>query len=302
MNDSPAASRVSEVPGQHEPVLLDEVLTHLTSIFDRHPKSHVVDATLGLGGHAAALLERAPRVQLVGLDRDAASLKLAAEHLKPFGDRVQLVHANFAGLDTVLPDGFAPVQAIIADLGISSWQLSERGFSFQTDRPLDFRMDISEGDTAADLVNGLPEAELADLIYQYGEERRSRRIAKAIVTARKQERIGTTTQLADVVEGAVPRRGRLNPATKTFQALRIAVNDELGSLERGLTAAEQVLKPGGRIAVITFHSLEDRIVKRHVKDSEQLTAVNKKVIVPSRQEIRRNPRSRSAKLRVAERI
>ncbi len=157
------------------------------------------------------------------------------------------------------------------------------------------------GQTAADLVNGLPEAELADLIYAYGEERASRRIAKAIVIARKTGRIGTTTELAAVVEGAVPRRGKFHPATRTFQALRIAVNDELGSLERGLATAERVLRPGGRLLMITFHSLEDRIVKRFIRNSDALSAVNKKVIAPSRDEIRRNPRARSAKLRVAER-
>lgn len=283
-------------------MLLDEVLTHLTPIFDAAKSPHVVDATLGLGGHAAAILERAPHAQLVGLDRDAGSLKLAAERLKPFGDRAQSVHADFADLDTVLPDGFAPVDAILADLGISSWQLSERGFSFLHDAPLDFRLDTSSGQTAADLVNGLPEAELADLIYHYGEERRSRRIAKSLVTARRKERIGTTTQLADVIKGAVPRSGKIHPATRTFQALRIAVNDELGSLERGLAAAERVLRPGGRIAVISFHSLEDRIVKRHVRRSSILRAINKKVITPGRDEIKANPRSRSAKLRIAERV
>ena len=292
----PAESRVPDVPGLHEPVLLDEVLTHLKPSLK--PDAHVIDATVGLGGHTAAILERLPRVRVTGLDRDAGSLALATERLKPFGQRVRLVQANFADLDTVL-DG--PVDAILADLGISSWQLAERGFSFATDAPLDFRMDIREGQTAADLVNGLPEAELADLIYAYGEERASRRIAKAIVAARKADRIGTTTELATVVEGAVPRRGKLHPATRTFQALRIAVNDELGSLERGLAAAERVLRPGGRLLMITFHSLEDRIVKRFIRNSDALSAVNKKVIAPSRDEIRRNPRARSAKLRVAER-
>lgn len=299
----PDQHRVSPTPKDlHEPVLLDEVLTHLTASCDAQPEPHVVDATLGLGGHTVAILERFSNARVVGLDRDAGSLELAVARLEPFGDRFTPVQANFADVATVLPDGFAPVDGLIADLGISSWQLAERGFSFQTDAPLDFRMDIREGTTAADLVNGTSEAELADLIYQYGEERRSRRIAGAIVAARRKERIGTTTQLADVIKGAVPRSGKLHPATRTFQALRIAVNDELGSLERALVAAARILRPGGRLAVITFHSLEDRIVKRFVKDSDQLTAVNKKVIVPDRDELRRNPRSRSAKLRVAERI
>lgn len=280
--------------------MLDEVLTHL-NLDPNDSALRVVDATVGLGGHAGAILAQTQGT-LVGLDRDAESLKLAGEHLARFGDRVTLLQANLADLDTALPDDVTPVDAVLMDLGYSSWQLAERGFSFQTDAPLDMRMDVSSGETAAELVSRLPERELADLIYAYGEERASRRIAGAIVTARKGAPITTTTQLADVVRGAVPRRGKLDPATKTFQALRVAVNDELGSLERGLTAAEQVLKPGGRLVVISFESLSDRIVKRHFKGSPQLEVITKKVIPPSRDEVRANPRARSAKLRAAERI
>ncbi len=278
--------------------MLAEVLLHLKLGSD----SRVVDATVGLGGHAEAVLERAPDGKLVGLDRDAASLKLAGEHLARFGDRVTLVQANLADLDRVLPDGFAPVDAVLMDLGYSSWQLAERGFSFQTDAPLDLRMDVRSGESAAEVVARWPERELADLIYTYGEEHASRRIAGAIVTARREAPIDTTTRLAEVISTAIPRRGRLHPATKTFQALRVAVNDELGSLERGLAAAERVLAPGGRLAVISFESLSDRIVKRHFKESARLTVITKKVVRPSRDEVRANPRARSAKLRVAERI
>ncbi len=298
MDHGAADSRVPAVPRLHEPVLLAEVLTHLKLESD----SNVVDATVGLGGHAGAILERTPKGKLVGLDRDAASLKLAGEHLVRFGDQVTLVQANLADLDSALPDDFVPVDAILMDLGYSSFQLAERGFSFQSDAPLDLRMDVRSGETAAELVGRLPERELADLIYAFGEERASRRIAKAIVTARKARPILTTVQLADVIAGAVPRRGRLHPATKTFQALRVAVNDELGSLERGLTAAERALRPGGRLAVISFESLSDRIVKRHFKASERLEVITKKVIQPSRDEVHANPRARSAKLRIAERI
>lgn len=279
--------------------MLEEVLTHLKLEPDQ--EFHVVDATVGLGGHAAAILEEAPHAELIGLDRDAASLKLAGERLARFADQVTLIHANLADMDQVVPDGFA-ADAILMDLGYSSWQLAERGFSFQTDAPLDMRMDVRSGETAAELVARLPERELADLIYVYGEEHASRRIAKAIVTARKARPIATTTELADVIESAVRRRGKLHPATKTFQALRVAVNDELGSLERGLSAAERILKPGGRLVVISFESLSDRIVKRHFKESEQLMVITKKVVPPTRDEVLANPRARSAKLRAAERI
>ena len=299
MTHENADSRVPAVPRLHEPVMLAEVLTHLK--LDPDQEFHVVDATVGLGGHAGAILEQAPHAELVGLDRDGASLELARAHLARFSSQVTLIQANLADIDSVLPDGFAPVDAVLMDLGYSSWQLAERGFSFQTDAPLDLRMDIRSGETAAELVGRLPERELADLIYAYGEEHASRRIAKAIVTARKARPIATTTQLAEVIADAVRRRGRIHPATKTFQALRVAVNDELGSLERGLTAAENVLKPGGRLVVISFESLSDRIVKRHFKDSERLAVITKKVIQPARDEVLANPRARSAKLRVAER-
>lgn len=276
--------------------MVSEVLTHLKL----KPDSTVIDATVGLGGHAEAILGQIPQGKLLGLDRDAGTLALVRKRLEQFGGQVTLKQANFAGLAEAIPAGFGPVDAILMDLGLSSWQLAERGFSFQTEAPLDLRFDTREQATAAQVLAELPEAELADLIYRFGEERASRRIAKAIVTARKSERITTTTALVDIISSAVPRRGRIHPATKTFQALRIAVNDELTSLEHGLQAAEGALTTGGRLAVITFHSLEDRIVKQHLANSKSLTRVNKKVIQPMRAEIIANPRSRSAKLRVAE--
>jgi 16S rRNA (cytosine1402-N4)-methyltransferase len=277
--------------------MLEEVLTHL----NLDPATDVVDATVGLGGHAAAILERIPEGKLLGLDRDPDSLKQAEKHLARFGRRVTLKPEDYGNLAAVLrklPGGFDP-GAILMDLGLSSWQLAERGFSFAAEAPLDLRFGRT-GPTAADLVSSLPEAELADLIYRFGEERASRKIAKAIVTRRRQRPIRTTTDLADIIAEAKPRRGRIHPATQTFQALRIAVNDELGSLERGLSASEGALITGGRLAVISFHSLEDRLVKQYLKQSTRLDVVNKKVIQPTRAETLRNPRARSAKLRIAE--
>lgn len=258
----------------------------------------VIDATVGLGGHAEAILKHNEDVSLIGLDRDEQSLAKAAKRLKPFGKRVRLLQANFADMADVAEEG--TVDGIIMDLGISSWQLSERGFSFQKDEPLDFRLDQRQTRTAADLIRGADEKQLADILYQYGEEFRSRRIAKAIVEAGAEAPIDTTQRLAKIIQGAARRQGRIHPATKSFQALRIAVNDELGSLSKGLEAAEELLKPGGRLQVISFHSLEDRLVKEFIKNSTALVKVNKKVIQPAREEIKRNTRARSAKLRVAE--
>lgn len=282
----------------HQPVMLAETLEYLriTSL-PTEADPVIVDGTLGLGGHTEAILTAHPTVRVVGFDRDAGSLSLATERLAHFGDRFRAVHGNFREMSRKLPHEWPAPVGVLLDLGISSWQLAERGFSFTDDAPLDFRMDTSSGQTAADLVNQLPEGELADVLYKYGDEHRSRRIAKAIVAARP---LHTTGELAEVIQGAIGKRGRLHPATKSFQALRIAVNDELGSLEDGLTAATEVLAPAGRLVVLSFHSLEDRIAKRFIKSSTHLSAINKKVVRPTREEIKENSRSRSTKLRAAE--
>lgn len=292
----------SQVPGNgnqlHEPIMVTEVITHLKL----KPDAVIIDGTVGLGGHAEALLEAAPQGHLLGLDRDKASLALAQERLAKYGNRVTLAHSNFADMQAAASragKAFTAPDAVLLDLGISSWQLATRGFSFAEDAPLDFRMDEQHGTKATELLK-LPERDLADLLYKYGEEYRSRRIAKAIVERMSQAPIDSTQRLAKVIEAAVGRRGRLHPATKSFQALRIAANDELGSLERGLAAAAPMLTPQGRIAVISFHSLEDRIVKQTFKNPDLFTVITKRVIKPSREETLRNPRSRSAKLRIAE--
>ncbi len=281
--------------------MLDAALAHLTDDPDFRARLEtdavIVDGTVGLGGHAAALLERFPAIRLIGIDRDPKSLALAEERLARFGRRVTLRQGSYADLPE-LALGVSP-QAILLDLGYSSWQLAARGFSFQTDAPLDLRFDPeSDAPTAAELIARTPEPDLADLIYQYGEERASRRVAKALKAAKPR----TTTALARAVATAVPRRGKIHPATKTFQALRIAVNDELGELERGLPALEGALATHGRLLVISFHSLEDRIVKRYFKSAPALRPMHKKVIAAPREEVLRNPRARSAKLRVAEKV
>ena len=268
-----------------------------------------VDGTVGLGGHARALLE-AGASQLVGVDRDPAAVELARERLREFGDRVRVVHGDYRELPSILDrEGFGAVDGILLDLGVSSMQLDApgRGFSFRRDEPLDMRMDTSAGTTAAEAIAEADEKTLADVIYELGEDRHARRIARAIVWARERAPITTTGQLADVVRRAVPRRGytRIDPATRTFQAVRIWVNRELDGLGDCLTAAAARLAPGGRLVVITFHSLEDRIVK-HVLRSLQaagthgLRVLTKRPLVPGAAETERNPRSRSAKLRAAE--
>lgn len=286
----------------HEPVLLAEVLELLAV----SPGRFYVDGTVGLGGHSLALLRAsAPDGRLLGFDRDAETLARAAEALAPFGDRVRLVHADYREAEAWLGDD-AP-DGILLDLGVSSVQLDtpERGFSFRREGPLDMRMDQSQGQTAAEVVNQMREADLADVIYQFGEERASRRIARAIVEERRRSRITTTTALATVVRRAAGRSRRpgLDPATRTFQAIRIYVNRELEGLDRTLGALARRLRPGGRLAVIAFHSLEDREVKQTFRalQAEGFRVITRKPVRPGAGETSRNPRSRSARLRVLER-
>ena len=289
----------------HIPVMPAEVLQFLRP----EQGGLFVDCTVGLGGHSRALLE-AGATRIIGLDRDLDALARARETLAPWGDRVELVHADYRAIDDVLDRRqIDRVDGALVDLGVSSLQFDEpgRGFSFQRDEPLDMRMDRSRGDTAADLVARSSERDLADAIFQYGEERRSRRIARAIVTAREEAPIDTTGRLAAIVRRAQPRHGysRIDPATRTFQALRIWVNQELDGLDRFVEAAARRLRTGARLVMIAFHSLEDRIVKhtlRALQHGEGLVQVlTKKPWVPGDEEVARNPRARSAKLRAAER-
>ncbi len=304
----------------HEPVLLEEVLSAL------RPASGglYVDGTVGGGGHSEAILEAcSPEGRLVAFDRDDWALNAAASRLARFGDRMELHHEAFAGLAKRLAK--RRCDGVLLDLGVSSPQLdeAERGFSFQADGPLDMRMDRRQPVTAAQLVNELESEKLAEIFWKLGGERKSRRIARAIVEQRSMQRLDTTKQLAEAVERACPRRGaRTHPATGVFQALRMAVNDELGQVEAGLEAGWSVLKPGGRLAVITFHSGEDRVVKQfgrrlakpytvrgevdlpEMREPREPLAkeLSRKAIKPSKEELDRNPRSRSAQLRVLEKI
>lgn len=290
----------------HEPVLLTETIELLAPARG----GLFVDCTVGLGGHAHALLT-AGATRVLGLDRDPEALRLARERLEPFGDRVELVHADYRDLGRVLDDRqIAGIDGALADLGVSSLQFDGegRGFSFRRDEPLDMRMDRSRGPTAADLLATVDETDLANVIYQHGEERFSRRIARAIVEARRGGRIGTTGQLAAIVRRAVPTRGyqRIDPATRTFQALRIWVNRELEGLEAFLAGACSRLLAGARLAVISFHSLEDRVVKHAFRALAQtgaaLRILTRRPVVPGEAEVERNPRARSAKLRAIERF
>jgi 16S rRNA (cytosine1402-N4)-methyltransferase len=300
---------------QHYPVLYHEIIHAL------QPKSPgiYVDGTVGAGGHARGILEAcAPDGRLLGIDIDPQALMLARENLAPYGQRAHLAQASYSALTDLLQDlGWGPIDGLVLDLGLSSMQLDapERGFSFQHDAPLDMRFDQNIPTRAADLVNLLRQDELADLIYRYGEERFSRQIAKAIVKARP---IRTTGQLVTVIETAKPARRRIHPATQTFQALRIEVNKELDHLKEVLPQAVANLKTGGRMAVISFHSLEDRIIKEFFRRENldclcppkqpictcghkaTLKEVTKKPIAPGKEEIKTNPRARSAKLRIAE--
>ena len=295
---------------RHIPVMSEEVLLLLV----REGNRTYLDCTVGYSGHAEKILESSgSNSRLIGFDRDEAAIAASREKLARFGGRVLLFHGHFVDLKQHLTlSGISQVDGILFDLGVSSPQLEEpaRGFSFQGDGPLDMRMDQSMSGTAAELVNRWPEAQLADTIFQFGEERFSRRIARAIVCARQRHPLATTKELVSVIEGAVPanyRHGRLHCATRTFQALRIAVNQELDCLEPALRDAVDVLSPGGRLCVISFHSLEDRIVKHTLRtlsstDDPTLVVLTKKPQVPSREESGRNPRSRSAKLRAAQRV
>lgn len=285
----------------HYPVLLKESLEYLAIL----PEGIYVDATAGLGGHAGAIARRLDTGFLIACDRDAESLEMARANAADAAGRIRFFHGPFSGLAEALAEnGVEAVDGVLADLGVSRYQLSsgERGFSLMEDGPLDMRMDRSQELTAAELVNQLPERSLAELIYELGEERRSRRIARALVRARP---ILTTGRLAEVVEKAVPRTGRLHPATQTFMALRLKVNGELEELEELLRIAPERLKAGGRFVVLTFMSLEDRKVKQRFQElarAGRARILTKHVVRPEEEEIRENPASRSAKLRAMERV
>ena len=317
----------------HNPVLLEEIIEWLQP----ERGGVFVDCTVGAGGHSFAMLAASPDTRVVGIDQDFNALAAARGRLAIFENRVQLFHSNFERITSVLAEaGISEARGILADLGVSSIQLDrgDRGFSFASDAPLDMRMDQSREETAADLVNRLPEGELADLIFEFGEERGARKIARRIVRDREHEAVTTTKQLADIVVRALNLRGRwrIHPATRTFQALRIAVNDELGALERFVPAAISALSQAGRLAIISFHSLEDRIVKRsflresgrclcepqvsvarkdaavdeiiceHCGARKRINVLTRRPVRPGPDEMRRNPRSRSALLRVCERL
>jgi len=289
----------------HEPVMTREAIAFL-----QPEKGGVfVDCTVGMGGHALALLE-AGATKVIGLDRDPAALRIAAGTLNKYRDRVELVHSDYRAIAAILEArGIERVDGTLTDMGMSSYRLEAegRGFSFQRDDPLDMRMDTTTGPTAAELLRRSEESEIADAIYEFGEERYSRRIARGIVQARTGAPLETTAQLAAIVRRAVPRRGfsRIDPATRTFQALRIWVNRELDDIDTFLTAVAHRLAIGARLVVIAFHSLEDRIVKHTLRalaprDGAALRILTKKPVTPQPDELERNPRARSAKLRAAE--
>ncbi len=290
----------------HEPVLVAEAVEWL------QPRAGgtYVDCTVGLGGHARALLA-AGAGRVIGIDRDEAALAHTRRGMADVGDRLELVHADYRELAVTLRDrGIDRVDGVLADLGVSSLQLDDpaRGFSFRHDGPLDMRMDRSTGATLGERLETVGEAELADVIYQLGEERRARQVARAIVRARERQPMTRTTELAAIVRRAAGGRGwqRLDPATRTFQALRIWVNRELDGLEGFLRDAVAALATGGRLAVIAFHSLEDRVVKNTfrvlAREEAIVRVLTKKPVVPAEAEVRRNPRSRSARLRVVEKV
>jgi 16S rRNA (cytosine1402-N4)-methyltransferase len=303
--------------GSHVPVMLEEVMAALAP----RDGAIYVDGTFGGGGYSQALLERA-RCTVYGIDRDEDAVARGRALGERYSGRLTLIHGRFSEMDALLgARGITKADGIALDLGVSSFQLDdgERGFSFSHDGPLDMRMDVAKGPSAADLLNTLPEEEIADLLFHYGEEKASRKLARVIIAARP---VTKTKQLADLIERHLGRGAqRIHPATRTFQALRIAVNDELGELEHGLEAAERILAAGGRLAAVSFHSLEDRIVKRflsaragktakasrHAPVAQSFTAptfreIGKNPQLPSDAETLRNPRARSAKLRAAERL
>lgn len=320
-----------EMSEEHIPVLVDEVIQFL------QPKNHgfYVDGTVGLGGHAAVILQKsAPHGSLLGIDLDSAALAISKERLSEYKERVTLVGGNFADLDRLsqsypeskqTESAISPADGILFDLGVSSLQLDtpSKGFSFNHSGPLDMRMDANQPLSAAYVVNRHPEATLATIFTDFGEERWAKRIARQIVRARKRKSISTTSQLAEIVLDAIPPKStgwRIHPATRVFQALRIYINDELKNLHSGICSAASALKPGGRLCIISFHSLEDRIVKEQFRTLSRacvcppktpvcicqhtptLEILTKRPIAPSFDETRRNPRSRSAKLRVAMKI
>ena len=314
---------VNKAESLHQPVLLAETLKLLKPQADEI----FVDATLGLGGHAEAILSASNKTQLLGIDQDREAIAFAGERLEKFGDRIRIIHANFSAIKQVLKSaGIEAVDGVLADLGVSSLQFDSpvRGFSFRFDAPLDMRMNAAgDEETAAELLERLSEEEIANVIYEYGEERFSRRIARRIVEKRERgEPVKTTGELAELVERALRRgkRDKIHPATRTFQALRIAVNQELEILERFLIDSIDVLKTGGRLAVITFHSLEDRIVKQTFQKQagkcfcpprlpqcvcaaeKRIEILTRKPVAPAESEIEENPRARSAKLRACSKL
>lgn len=301
----------------HIPVLFHETIEQLQP----QANGRYIDGTLGAGGHTAGILNAsAPSGRVLAFDRDPEAIEFAKKQLGDLAQRVTFINDSYASMGTVAPDeGFNNCDGILLDLGLSSRQLdtAERGFSFMRPGALDMRFDTTQGKTAADLLNNVSESELAEIFWRYGEEKQSRRIAKLIVQHRP---LYTTTELAELIESQTPRRGRIHPATRVFQALRIAVNDELTAVTQGINAGIDLLKPGGRIAIISFHSLEDRIVKQTFRQLSQtfehapelptgrrpltpkLKLITRKPLLPTAQEVEQNSRSRSAKLRVAEKL
>lgn len=311
-----------DIEFEHKSILVNEILGFL----DLQPSAVVIDATLGLGGHTEAILQTFANTRVIGIDQDQKALVNATERLKSFGSRFQGIHSNFVEISNVADEfKIRAVDAVIADLGVSSMQLddAERGFSFRFDAPLDMRMDTSKGSTAAELLEELDQEEIANLIYRYGEERKSRRVARLIIERREAgQPVRTTEDLARLVERAVGRspKDKIHPATRTFQALRIAVNNELGILDRFIKDSIDLLKLNGTLSVVTFHSLEDRIVKQAFQKlsgkcfcppriprcvcgaEKRVEILTRKPVVPTEEEMSANPRSRSAKLRVCRKI
>ncbi|MBI5055964.1 MAG: 16S rRNA (cytosine(1402)-N(4))-methyltransferase RsmH [Nitrospirae bacterium] len=288
---------------EHIPVMLKEI----TEMLQPQKNGIYVDVTVGLGGHAEGILQRAQGCTLIGIDRDEKALEIARERLSYY-DNVHLVQDNFSNMKTVVNGlGFNKVKGMLLDAGVSTLHLKSegRGFSFMKDEPLDMRMDQRQGLTAEDVVNNYSEQDLSSIIWKYGEDRFSRKIARAIVYARKKKTITSCKELADIIEKAIGRRGRIHPATRTFQAIRIEVNKELEELSTAVESGAELLEQGGRFCVLSYHSLEDRIVKNAFKKLAKeglFNIITKKPLVPSRQEQQLNPSSRSAKLRVGEKI